>query len=77
MTPIYPARFARATVFVTYNGNVGTVLVTGSETGRTRPYPVRVIHDDTGKGMLYVNAKRNDQNRTMFFAFNYSHDGVP
>jgi hypothetical protein len=61
--------------FVTYNGNVGTVLVTGSETGRTRTYPVRGIHDDSGRGMFYVNAKRNDQNRTLFFAFNYSNDG--
>ena len=43
--------------------------------GRTRPYPVREIRDDTGKGVFYVNAKRNDQNRTLFFAFNYSHDG--
>ena len=46
-----------------------------SETWRTSPYPVRNIHDDTGKGVFYVNAKRKDQNRTLFFAFNYSHDG--
>jgi len=43
-----------APYFVTYNGNVGTVLVTGSETGRTRPYPVHDTHDDTGKGVFYL-----------------------
>lgn len=61
--------------FVTYNGYAGTVLVTGSNTGLTRSYPVRDVQDDTGRGVFYVNAKRNDQNRTMFFAFNYSNDG--
>jgi hypothetical protein len=64
-----------ASYFVTYNGHAGTVLITGSDTGRTRPYPVRDIHDNTGAGVFYVNAKRNDQHRTMFFAFNYSNDG--
>ncbi|MGB6494150.1 MAG: hypothetical protein WBF00_11275, partial [Methylocella sp.] len=64
-----------APYFVTYNGHTGTVHVTGSDSGRTRPYPVRDIHDDTDAGVFYVNAKRNDQNRTMFFAFNYSNDG--
>ena len=49
-----------ASYFVTYYGHAGTVLVTGSNTGR---------------GVLYVNAKRNDQNRTLFFPFNYSNDG--
>jgi hypothetical protein len=64
-----------APYFVTYNGQRETVLVTGSDTGRTRPYPVRDIHDDTGAGVFYVNAKRDDQRRTLFFAFNYSNDG--
>ena len=64
-----------APYFVTYNGHTETVLVTGSDSGRTRPYPVRDIHDDTGAGVFYVNAKRNDQSRTLFFAFNYSNDG--
>lgn len=61
--------------FVTYNGHARTVLVTGSESGRTRSYPVREIHDDTDAGVFYVNAKRDDQPRTLFFAFNYSNDG--
>src|SRR3984893_7491364 len=64
-----------APYFVAYNGHRGTVLVTGSDSGRTRPYPARDIHDDTGAGVFYVNAKRNDQSRTLFFAFNYSNDG--
>lgn len=61
--------------FVTYNGYTSRVLVTGSGQGIIRSYPVRDIRDDTGAGVFYVNAKRNDQNRTMFFAFNYSNDG--
>ncbi|HEY8007133.1 MAG TPA: hypothetical protein VIE66_10145 [Methylocella sp.] len=61
--------------FVTYNGHAGTVLVTGSESGRTRSYPVREIHDNTDAGIFYVNAKRDDQPRTLFFAFNYSNNG--
>lgn len=61
--------------FVTYNGYAGTVLVTGSNAGLTRSYPVRDVHDDTGRGIFYVNARRDDQNRTLFFAFNYSNDG--
>jgi hypothetical protein len=61
--------------FVTYNGHARTVLVTGSESGRTRSYPVREIHDNTDAGVFYVNAKRDDQPRTLFFAFNYSNDG--
>ena len=61
--------------FVTYNSYTRKVLVTGSRTGRTRPYPVREIQDNTGSGILYVNAKRDDQKRTLFFAFNYSNDG--
>lgn len=64
-----------APYFVTYNGNAGTVLVTGSDTGRTRSYPVREVQDNAGPGILYVNAQRPDQRRTLFFAFNYSNNG--
>jgi hypothetical protein len=64
-----------APYFVTYNGYAGTILITGSDTGRTRSYPVRDIQDNTGPGIFYVNAKRQDQKRTMYFAFNYSNDG--
>ena len=64
-----------APYFVTYNGNAGSVLVTGSDTGRTRSYPVREVQDNAGPGIFYVNAKRDDQRHTLYFAFNYSNDG--
>jgi hypothetical protein len=40
--------------------------------GNVRSYPVIDRHDDQSRHTLYVAAKRVDQDRTLYFAFDYS-----
>lgn len=45
------------------------------QSGKPREYPVIDEHDNTGGHTFYVAAKRDDQNRTLYFAFDYSRRG--
>jgi hypothetical protein len=44
-----------------------------SNSGITREYDVIDEHDNQGGYTFYVAAKRDDQERTLYFAFDYSH----
>jgi hypothetical protein len=60
---------------VRYYGESGRVDITGTITGSiTRRYPIIDRQDSTSSKILYVAARRGDQNRTMYFAFDYSPD---
>jgi hypothetical protein len=60
---------------VRYYGESGRVDITGTVFGSiTRHYPIFDRHDNTDARVLYVAAKRSDQARTLYFAFDYSPD---
>jgi hypothetical protein len=60
---------------VRYYGEAGRIDITGTVSGAvTRRYPIFDRHDNTGAHVFYVAARRDDQERTMYFAFDYSPD---
>jgi len=46
-----------------------------SASGTTRPYPIFDMNNNKHKHVLYIAAKRQDQDRTLYFAFDYSQKG--
>jgi hypothetical protein len=54
---------------VVYINNQAAVI---SHSGTTRPYVVVDEQDNQKKHVFYVAAKRDDQDRTLYFAFDYS-----
>jgi hypothetical protein len=59
---------------VTYSNDAQTIYVT-AQSGVTRDYPAFDVINKKDVHVLYVAAKRSDQERTMYFAFDYSHKG--
>lgn len=60
---------------VRYYGESGRIDITGAAHGITRHYPIIERQDRTEKHVLYVSARRDDQDRTLYFAFDYSQLG--
>jgi len=64
--------------YVAYDDDAKTINVTGSVNGKkpvVRPYPVFEVNNDQRKHVVYVAAKRGDQTRTLYSAFDYSRNG--
>lgn len=56
-------------------GNTKEVEVISASGKTVRPYPIYDVNNNEHRHVLYVAAKRPDQDRTLFFAFDYSQKG--